>query len=86
MASRSSPTNPNTPTLLLKEVNQAIEMMYNNGTLQKIYQDGGAYNAARMAAGFVKYDMWNDSQTCIGNFLPDNPTNVAGCPPLPKAA
>jgi hypothetical protein len=30
--------------------------------------------------------MWNDSQKCIANFFSDKPTNVSGCPPLPKAA
>ena len=77
------PNNPNTPTLM-KEVNQAIEVMYTDGTLKKIYQDGGAYNAgASGQAVFEKYGMWNDSQACIGNFLPDHPTNMAGCPDLP---
>ena len=76
------PNNPNTPTLMA-EVNKAIEIMYNNGTLQKIYQDGGANNAGPNGqVVFEKYGMWNDSQKCIGNFLPDNPTNIAGCPPL----
>ena len=76
------PNNPNTPTLMA-EVNKAIEIMYNNGTLQKIYQDGGAYNSAGSGAPILeKYGMWNDSQKCIGNFLPDNPTNISGCPPL----
>ncbi len=76
------PNNPNTPTLMA-EVNKAIEVMYNNGTLQKIYETGGAYNAGPSgAAVFEKYGMWNDSQKCIGNFLPDNPTNISGCPPL----
>jgi ABC-type amino acid transport substrate-binding protein len=77
-----SPTNPNA-TVLLKELNQAIEILYNNGTLQKIYQDGGANNGP---GSFVKYNMWNDTQKCIGNFLPDHPTNVSGCPDLPKAS
>jgi polar amino acid transport system substrate-binding protein len=77
-----SPTNPNADELL-KELNQAIEILYKNGTLQKIYQDGGAYNAP---GSFVKYNMWNDSQKCIANFFPDHPTNVSGCPPLPKTS
>jgi ABC-type amino acid transport substrate-binding protein len=77
-----SPTNPNAD-VLLKELNQAIEILYKNGELQKIYQDGGAYNGPN---SFVKYNMWNDSQKCIANFFPDHPTNVSGCPPLPKAS
>ena len=78
------PNNPNTPTLMA-EVNKAIEVMYNNGTLQKIYQDGGANNAGPDGKViFEKYGMWNSSQACIGNFLPDNPTHVAGCPALAK--
>jgi len=76
------PNNPNTPTLMA-EVNKAIEVLYNNGTLQKIYETGGAYNAGPSGqVAFEKYGMWNDSQACIGNFLPDHPTNVANCPPL----
>lgn len=79
------PNNPNTPTLM-KEVNQAIEAMYNNGTLKKIYDTGGAYNAGPNGqAVFEKYGMWNDSQACIGNFLPDHPTHVTGCPDLPTS-
>ena len=77
-----SPANPSADTLI-KELNQAIEILYKNGTLQKIYQDGGAYNGPN---SFVKYNMWNDSQKCIANFFPDNHTNVPDCPPLPKAA
>lgn len=80
-----NPASPNTPTLM-KEVNQAIEQMYRDGTLQKIYQNGGAYNVgANNQPVFEKYGMWNDSQACIGNFLPDKPTNVPNCPPLPTA-
>jgi ABC-type amino acid transport substrate-binding protein len=77
-----SRSNPNAATLM-KEVNAAIEALWTNGTLKKIYQDGGAYNAGpNNQAVFEKYGMWNDSQACIGNFLPDHPTNVSGCPPL----
>jgi polar amino acid transport system substrate-binding protein len=79
------PNNTNTPTLLA-EVNKAIEVMYNNGTLQKIYDTGGAYNATPSGSKvFEKYGMWNDSQKCIGNFLPDHPTNISGCPALPTS-
>ncbi len=79
-----SPSNPNTPTLMA-EVNKAIEVMYNNGTLKQIYDTGGAYNAGPNGQPvFEKYSMWNDSQACIGNFLPDNPTHLAGCPTLPQ--
>lgn len=81
-----NPNSPNTPTLL-KEVNETIAQMYRDGTLQKIYESGGAYNAAPSGqVVFEKYGMWNDSQACIGNFLPTNPTNVAGCPALPTAS
>jgi polar amino acid transport system substrate-binding protein len=81
-----NPTNPNLTTLV-KEVNQAIEVLWNNGTLRKIYETGGAYNAAPNGqAVFEKYGMWNDSQACIGNFLPDKPTHVSGCPDLPTAS
>jgi ABC-type amino acid transport substrate-binding protein len=73
-----SPANPNA-TALLTELNQAIEILYKNGALQRIYQDGGANNGP---SAFVKYNLWNDSQKCIANFFPDNPTNVSGCPPL----
>ncbi|HEY8323314.1 MAG TPA: transporter substrate-binding domain-containing protein [Ktedonobacterales bacterium] len=77
------PNNPNTPTLMA-EVNKAIEVLYNNGTLQKIYESGGANNAGPSGqVAFEKYGMWNDSQACIGNFLPDHPTSAANCPPLP---
>lgn len=76
------PNNPNTPTLMA-EVNKAIEVLYTNGTLQKIYQDGGAYNAGPDGkVVFEKYGMWNSSQACIGNFLPDHPTSASGCPAL----
>ena len=79
------PNNPNTPTLMA-EVNKAIEVLYNNGTLQKIYQTGGANNACGNAAPvFQKYDMWNSFDACIGNFLPVNPTNMANCPALPPS-
>jgi ABC-type amino acid transport substrate-binding protein len=78
------PNNPNLATLMA-EVNKAIEILYNNGTLQKIYETGGAYNSSgNNPAIFEKYGMWNDSQKCIGNFLPDHPTNISGCPPLPQ--
>lgn len=78
-----SRSNPNS-AVLMKEINAAIEAMWNNGTLKKIYQEGGAYNAgSNNQPVFEKYGMWNDSQACIGNFLPDHPTNVSGCPPLP---
>lgn len=81
-----SPSNPNADTLI-KELNQAIEVMYNNGTLQKIYETGGAYNVdPNNKAVFEKYGMWNDSQKCLGNFLPDHPTNVSGCPAIPTAS
>lgn len=79
------PHNPNAATLIA-ELNKAIEIMYNNGTLQKIYDTGGAYNAT--ASGqpvFEKYSMWGDAEKCIGNFLPDNPTHIAGCPNLPAS-
>lgn len=76
-----SPSNPNAATLLA-EINKAIEIMYNDGTLQKIYETGGAYNSGPSGKVFEKYGMWNDSQKCIGNFLPDKPTNIAGCPAL----
>ncbi len=79
------PKNPNTPTLMA-EVNKAIEVMYNNGTLKKIYSTGGAYNAGPDGKViFEKYGMWNDSQACIGNFLPDHPTHVSGCPDMPTS-
>jgi ABC-type amino acid transport substrate-binding protein len=81
-----SPTNPNTP-VLKSEINKAIEVLWNNGTLRHIYETGGAYNAAPNGQPvFEKYGMWNDSQACIGNFLPDNPTHVSGCPVLPTAS
>lgn len=76
------PNNTNAATLLA-EINKAIEILYNNGTLQKIYQDGGANNSGPNGQVVLeKYGMWNDSQKCIGNFLPDNPTNISGCPAL----
>lgn len=76
------PANPNTPTLI-KEVNKAIEVLWNNGTLKKIYQDGGAYNVdANNKAVFEKYDLWNNDQVCIENFLPDNPQHIDGCPAI----
>lgn len=76
-------SNPNTPTLM-KELNAAIEALWNNGTLKKIYDTGGAYNVgANNQPVFEKYSMWTDSEACIGNFLPDKPTNVSGCPQLP---
>lgn len=76
-------SNPNTP-VLMQELNAAIEALWNNGTLKKIYQDGGAYNVGpNNQPIFEKYGMWNDSQLCIGNFLPDHPTHVSGCPDIP---
>lgn len=81
-----NPNNPNTPTLL-KEVNEAIAQMYRDGTLQKIYESGGANNAGPSGqVMFEKYGMWNSAQACIGNFLPTNATHVAGCPTLPTAS
>jgi polar amino acid transport system substrate-binding protein len=78
-----SRSNPNTP-VLMTEINAAIEALWNNGTLKHIYQDGGANNQATGGpVVFEKYGMWNDSQLCLGNFLPDHPTNVSGCPPIP---
>jgi len=76
-----NPANPNA-TVLINEVNQAIEQLWLNGTLEQIYKSGGAFNTnPSNAAVFEKYDLWNDSEACIGNFLPDNHrTNVAGCP------
>jgi hypothetical protein len=77
-----SPTNPNTPALV-KEVNEVISDLWLNGTLQKIYQGGGAYNAdANGNRTLVKYDLWNNSEACIGNFMPLHPTHVANCPPM----
>ena len=78
-----SPTNPNSAALI-KEMNEVISDLWLNGTLQKIYQDGGAYNAdASGNRTLVKYDLWNDSEACIGNFMPVNPTHVANCPADP---
>jgi ABC-type amino acid transport substrate-binding protein len=79
------PKGPNTD-VLLPEINQAIAKLWADGTLQKIYQSGGAYNTgANNAAVFVKYDMWNSFEPCIGNYLPTNPTHVANCPtPTPN--
>lgn len=75
-----SPSNPNS-TVLMKEVNQAIEQMWKNGTLQKIYQTGGANNAGSSNQPvFQPYDMWNSVEDCITNFFPDDPGHVAGCP------
>ena len=60
--------------------------MYTDGTLQKIYQSGGAYNSAGNGSPvFVKYDMWNSFDACIGTFLPTNPTTMANCPTLPPS-
>jgi polar amino acid transport system substrate-binding protein len=76
------PNDPNTPTLM-KEVNEAIAQMWLNGTLKTIYQTGGAYNSDPSGKAVLeKYDLWNDSEACIGNFLPENPTNVPNCPQL----
>src|SRR5262249_51871049 len=67
--------------VLVKEVNQAIEQMWRDGTLETIYKTGGAFNTdPSNTKVFEKYDLWNDSEACIGNFLPDNPTHVSGCP------
>jgi polar amino acid transport system substrate-binding protein len=75
-----SRTNPNTP-VLKSEINQAIAELWRNGTLEKIYKTGGAYNSgANNQPVLQKYDMWTDSEPCLGNFLPTNPTHVAGCP------
>jgi hypothetical protein len=64
-----------------------ISDLWLNGTLKHIYQDGGAYNqAANGPKVFVKYDLWNSSEASIGNFMPVNPTHVAGCPPYPPTA
>lgn len=79
-----SPSNPNTP-ILKKEVDQAIAQLWTDGTLQKIYQQGGAYNAGPdNQPVFEPYGMWGDAEACIGNFLPEHPTHTAGCPPLPQ--
>jgi ABC-type amino acid transport substrate-binding protein len=80
------PASPNTATLL-PEINQAIEKLYNDGTLQKIYQSGGAYNVdANSKPVFVKYDMYNQFLSCIGNFLPTNPVKSSeDCPALPPS-
>jgi glutamine transport system substrate-binding protein len=77
-----NPSGANTATLM-GEVNQAIAQMWNDGTLAKIYKDGGAYNVGPNNQPVLeKYDLWNSSEVCIGNFLPTHPTNVPGCPPL----
>lgn len=77
-----SPSNPQAATLI-KEINAAIAELWRNGTLEKIYKSGGAYNVDASGHPVLeKYDLWNDSQACIGNFLPDNPTHVANCPTL----
>lgn len=76
--------NPQADTLM-KEINAAIAQMYTNGTLEKIYKNGGVYNVGPdNKPVFQKYDMWNSYMPCIGNFLPENPTNVANCPAIPK--
>jgi hypothetical protein len=68
----------------LPEVNRAIEQLWLNGTLQNIYQNGGAKNAAQGGPTVLeKYGLWNDSQSCITNFFPVNPGHVANCPPNP---
>jgi polar amino acid transport system substrate-binding protein len=75
-------SNPNAKTLKA-ELDKAIEQLWLNGTLKKIYQTGGAFNVGPDGkAVFEKYGMWSDAELCIGNFLPDHPTNVAGCPTL----
>lgn len=78
-----SKTNPNAATLK-KEVNEAIAQSWRDGTLEHIYKDGGAnnVNSNTNQAVFQKYDLWNNSEACIGNFLPENPTHVANCPHL----
>jgi hypothetical protein len=61
--------------------------MWLNGTLQKIYQNGGAYNVdANGNKTFVKYDLWNSTEVCIGNWISVNPTHVANCPAFPPTA
>jgi polar amino acid transport system substrate-binding protein len=78
-----SPTNPNTPTLI-REVNEVISDLWLNGTLKQIYQNGGAnYFPSQQ---FVKYDLWNNSEDCIGNFMPEHPTHVPGCPAFPPTS
>ncbi|MFI5272298.1 MAG: substrate-binding periplasmic protein [Ktedonobacterales bacterium] len=75
-----SPSNPNTP-VLMKEVNLAIEQLWLNGTLQKIYQTGGANNAGpNNQSALEPYDLWNSVQGCVTNFFPVNPGHVTGCP------
>jgi len=81
-----SKTNPNTPTLK-KEINEAISELWSNGTLQKIYQDGFAYNTdANGHAVKQQYDMWTPSEACMGNFITiGTPSHVSGCPTLIKS-
>jgi ABC-type amino acid transport substrate-binding protein len=79
-------TNPNTPALI-REMNEVISDLWINGTLQRVYQNGGAYNVdANGNKAFVKYDLWNSAEACIGNWILKNPTHVAGCPPFPPPA
>ncbi|MGO8946552.1 MAG: substrate-binding periplasmic protein [Ktedonobacterales bacterium] len=81
-----SPTNPNSPALI-REMNEVISDLWLNGTLKKVYQDGGAYNSGTNNNPiFVKYDLWNNSEACIGNFMPVNPTHVANCPAFPPTS
>ncbi len=71
-------------SVLMPEINRAIEQLWLSGTLQNIYQNGGAYNAAQGGPTvFEKYGLWNDLQSCITNFFPVNPGNVANCPSNP---
>jgi ABC-type amino acid transport substrate-binding protein len=78
------PNDPNTPTLM-REVNEAIAQMFRDGTLQKVYQNGGAYNVGPSNQPVLqKYDMWNSYVPCIGNFLPENPTSMPNCPAIPQ--
>ncbi len=81
-----SATNPNTPGLL-EEVNEVITNLWLNGTLKNIYQNGYAYNSNASGQPVKEpYDMWNDSEACIGNFILIHPTHVANCPPFPPTA
>jgi ABC-type amino acid transport substrate-binding protein len=79
------PNGPNTPTLI-KEVNEAIAQLYRNGTLEKIYKSGSAYNVGPDNKPVLEpYDMWNSYMPCLGNFLPEHPTNVPNCPAMPQS-
>ncbi|WIG61781.1 MAG: hypothetical protein OJF49_004529 [Ktedonobacterales bacterium] len=76
-----SPSNKNTP-VLMGEINQAIEELFLNGTLQKIYQTGGAYNVSPSGQPVLeKYNMWGPVQKCISNFFTDShKTTYSDCP------